>query len=341
VVMVNVKIVAVGDGAVGKTSLLLSYSKDIFPEEYVPSAFDIYGKDTVVDGEEVKTGLWDTAGQEEFDRIRPLSYSFTDVFLLCFSVISPESLDNVKHKWSSEIKHYASGVPWILVGTKIDLRDNEDVIHSLQLKKLEPIPYEVGEQVAKQLNANVYMECSSKTRQGLTAVFETAIRFVLHPEMNQQIQVESQPQHSVSIEDKKLNEENNDIFSEEPHEGLDSEPGRISASGKKKKNKEKKEKKEKKSKKKEKKLESTETELTKGDEDLTEHQRSFEEVTEDTSQNSRNKEMQPTLNMDDKKNSSTHKGKRIGKVKPRSQSAVVTSDGTIQGQNRDENCVIS
>jgi Ras-related C3 botulinum toxin substrate 1 len=63
----------------------------------------------------------DTAGQEDYDRLRPLSYPQTDVFLICFSIISPHSYDNVKSKWFPEIQHHAPGVPIILVCTSSSL----------------------------------------------------------------------------------------------------------------------------------------------------------------------------------------------------------------------------
>lgn len=69
-----------------------------------------------VDGIQVSLGLWDTAGQEDYDRLRPLSYPQTDVFLICFSIASPSSFENVTSKWYPEIKHHCPDAPIILVG---------------------------------------------------------------------------------------------------------------------------------------------------------------------------------------------------------------------------------
>ena len=79
------KLVIVGDGACGKTCLLIVFSKDQFPEVYVPTVFDSYSATVMTGGRPVNLGLWDTAGQEDYDRLRPLSYPQTDVFLICFS----------------------------------------------------------------------------------------------------------------------------------------------------------------------------------------------------------------------------------------------------------------
>ena len=75
--------------------------------------------------------VWDTAGQEEYARLRQLSYPDADVFILCFSIVSPDSLDNIQQKWVPELSHFAEGVPKLLVGCKTDLRTDEDLIAKL------------------------------------------------------------------------------------------------------------------------------------------------------------------------------------------------------------------
>jgi len=133
----------------------------------------------MVDGKPINLGLWDTAGQEDYDRLRPLSYPQTDVFLIAFSIISPASFENVKAKWYPEISHHCPGTPHILVATKVDMRDDQETISRLAEKKLAPITFQRGQDMAKELKSAKLMECSALTQQGLKAVFDEAIMVVL------------------------------------------------------------------------------------------------------------------------------------------------------------------
>ncbi|EMP33002.1 Rho-related GTP-binding protein RhoQ [Chelonia mydas] len=147
---VMLKCVVVGDGAVGKTCLLMSYANDAFPEEYVPTVFDHYAVTVTVGGKQYLLGLYDTAGQEDYDRLRPLSYPMTDVFLICFSVVNPASFQNVKEEWVPELKEYAPNVPFLFVGTQIDLRDDPKTLARLNDMKEKPISMEQGQKLAKE-----------------------------------------------------------------------------------------------------------------------------------------------------------------------------------------------
>ncbi|EJW80132.1 cell division cycle 42 [Wuchereria bancrofti] len=162
--MQTIKCVVVGDGAVGKTCLLISYTTNKFPSEYVPTVFDNYAVTVMIGGEPYTLGLFDTAGQEDYDRLRPLSYPQTDVFLVCFSVVAPSSFENVKEKWVPEIAHHCMKTPFLLVGTQIDLRDDPSYIEKLAKIKQRPITFEVGEKLAKELKAVKYVECSALTQ---------------------------------------------------------------------------------------------------------------------------------------------------------------------------------
>ena len=159
------KIVVVGDGAVGKTCLLLAFSKGEIPSAYVPTVFENFSHVMKYKNEDYILHLWDTAGQEEYDRLRPLSYSDSDVVLLCFSVNNKTSYDNISSKWQPEIKHYVESAKTILVGLKVDLREDGNKEH---ITKAE------GEELSAKLGCVKYIEASSVAKIVLNDVFETA-----------------------------------------------------------------------------------------------------------------------------------------------------------------------
>jgi Ras-related C3 botulinum toxin substrate 1 len=175
----HIKCVVVGDGAVGKTCLLWVYANNSFPEEYVPTVFDNYSANVMVDGRTINLGLWDTAGQEDYDRLRPLSYPGTNVFLICFSVVNPASYENVKQKWYPEVHKHCPNVPIILVGTKTDLKDDPNIQQKLKEKNMSVVSAQQGEDLRKQIKAIKYVECSAKTGSGVKTVFDESIRAVL------------------------------------------------------------------------------------------------------------------------------------------------------------------
>ncbi|WFD36992.1 RHO4 protein [Malassezia cuniculi] len=170
------KLVVVGDGGCGKTCLLIVYSQNRFPEEYVPTVFENYVPIVEFDGQLVEFALWDTAGQEEYDRLRPLSYPESDVVLLCFAVDYPASLANIQDKWVPEVTHFCEGVPFLLVGLKTDLRDDPAVITQLAAQGIKPITYEQGAQMAAEIGARRYVECSARLGRGVQEVFDAALQ---------------------------------------------------------------------------------------------------------------------------------------------------------------------
>jgi small GTP-binding protein len=162
--IISRKIVAVGDGAVGKTALLVTYASNVFPVKYIPTVFDNYTAGTEFRGEKIIVNIWDTAGQEEYARLRSLSYPETDVFLICFDVGTRSSFANL-HSWFTEVKHHQPEGKVLMVGTKVDRR--------------KEVPNAVTEEEAltlvNKIKADGYVECSAMFHQGVSEVFEQAL----------------------------------------------------------------------------------------------------------------------------------------------------------------------
>jgi len=170
--MESIKCVTVGDGTVGKTCLLVSYTTNSFPTDHIPTIFDNHSANMMVDGRVVNLGLWDTAGQEDYDRLRPLAYPMTDIFIIVYSVNSPVSLKNVWQKWAPEIKDHSEDANIILVGNKCDLREKNKPGKKIVSKS-------EGKEVAGKIGAVAYHECSALTQEGLKELFDDAVRIVL------------------------------------------------------------------------------------------------------------------------------------------------------------------
>ncbi|XP_015683924.1 rho-related GTP-binding protein RhoH [Protobothrops mucrosquamatus] len=165
----SVKCVLVGDAAVGKTALLLRFISETFPDAYRPTVYENTGVDVFLDGSQISLGLWDTAGSDSFKSIRPLSYQQADVVLMCYSVANHGSFHSLRNKWVTEIRTHLPRIPILVVATQIDQRDTGP--HSATC--ISPVH---GKQLAKDLRAKGYVECSSLANRGIQKVFECAVR---------------------------------------------------------------------------------------------------------------------------------------------------------------------
>ncbi|CAM4660162.1 unnamed protein product [Lepidochelys olivacea] len=175
-------------------------------QKYAPSVFEKYTTSITVGNKEVILNLYDTAGtpltglnqmlmkdcenfkgrkitrgrQEDYDRLRPLSYQNTNMVLICYDVMNPTSYDNVLIKWYPEISHFCRGVPLILIGCKTDLRKDKEHLRKLMSSEQEPITYTQGEATCQQMKAQAYLECSAKCRENIEDVFKEATNIALN-----------------------------------------------------------------------------------------------------------------------------------------------------------------
>ena len=181
--MQDIKCVVVGDEGVGKTYLLVSYIENTNPEEhaYLPNFIDNRNVELTVDNKAIKLNLNELHGQEDYPGLRALSYHETDIFIVCFSIISPASYESVRTKWIPDLKDHCPNTPVLLVGTKLDLRKDPQIIASLSDDSLAPMTTQQGIELAKEIKAVKYYECSALTQEGPKIVFEEAIKAALQP----------------------------------------------------------------------------------------------------------------------------------------------------------------
>ena len=184
--------------------MLVSYTTNSFPSEYVPTGnynktsplsvdlsasvqyniqiylvFDNYTANVMVDERPVNLGLWDTAGQEDFDRLRPLSYSETDVFIVCYAIPLRSSFENIRSKWMPELHVHEGDAPFLLVGTKMDMRDGNPKDPNKKVDQtIDFVTTEEGKLMAEEVKAANYIECSALTQKNLKKVFDEACRAV-------------------------------------------------------------------------------------------------------------------------------------------------------------------
>lgn len=174
----DLKMVFLGDSAVGKTALLRRFNTGFPPEEDQPAPADAYSfTDSIqLDGKKYLVRCWEVGlWAEGYERLRPLSYPGTDVFLLCFDIKNRASFTNIKDSWIPEICHHMPYTPFLIVGNKMDLRkrttDQVDVSNTVSTQE--------AWEVAK-LHDTTYIENSSVTGEQVSGVIHMAIRKVAY-----------------------------------------------------------------------------------------------------------------------------------------------------------------
>ncbi|XP_059154305.1 rho-related protein racB-like [Physella acuta] len=175
------RMVVVGDLWSGKTSLIYRFTRGTLPGDDTQTVFDTDEVQIPIDNKKVYLTIRDTSGTEEDARIRALAYDSCDVILICFSVASPQSLHNVVSEWASEVHHLCKNVPYLLVGTHADLRDNSKLKRAE--KEVKFISNKKGEQTAKMIGAKGYFEFSALDERNAVKkskfIFGRAVREVM------------------------------------------------------------------------------------------------------------------------------------------------------------------
>ena len=172
------KVVVMGDMFSGKSNLISAYCRDRFSTNYVPTLLSTCLTDAKVFGENIELVVVEVVGREDYAKLRKCAYHKMDAVILCYSADNPESLRRITDYWVPELKHYAPKVPFILVATKKDIRD--DVLYEGNSSSEEGVvPTASGEKVAKSIGAQSFVECSALYRDSTRDVFETAAKVAL------------------------------------------------------------------------------------------------------------------------------------------------------------------
>ncbi|KAH3745714.1 Rho GTPase [Pelomyxa schiedti] len=190
-----VKIGVVGDGTVGKTTLLLGYITQGFITEYTPTVYDNFSAIEEIGSDVINVILWDTAGQDDYQGIRQTCYTFCnyDLFFLCFSVVHRDSFDNVRFKWLTELKRTRPNTPLVLVGTKTDLREEGNKAH---------VTFKEGEKRARDIRAKMYLECTSKNSESINAMMASALGIIMERDEERKRKIEKQYKKEKKEEEK-------------------------------------------------------------------------------------------------------------------------------------------
>lgn len=153
------KVVIVGDSGCGKTSLFSSYIRGSFPQTYEPTIFENHRTfvHNIQNNDILSADLWDTAGQEEYERLRRLSYQDADVVIVAYSVDAPESLPNIHEVWAPEVLTYSPHASIILVGLK------DDMVHKTNVNNAYHIAQSIG--------AVAHIACSSIQMKNVNEIF--------------------------------------------------------------------------------------------------------------------------------------------------------------------------
>ena len=162
------KITVIGDGAVGKTSLIKKYTQGSFQKDYIKTLGAQFSKyDEEIEGDNCKLFFWDIAGQREFDFMRPTFYKGSKAAIIVFSHKSDESFDHI-HEWHEDIKKYTGDLPIVLFGNKTDLVDEKD------------LDDEKVQKISKERGFLGYYKTSAKTGSGVYEAFQAIISNLYH-----------------------------------------------------------------------------------------------------------------------------------------------------------------
>lgn len=180
-----IKCVVVGDDNVGKTSMLMCYATNRFPSQHVPTVFDNYAGSVILSDKQYTLQMIDTTEQGDSEEARRHSYFGADVFIVCFSVVKPETFTNAQCRWIPEVRNLMGETPIILVGTQTDLRDDETIVNKLKAQGNKPVSERDAINVCRRVGVACYLESSPLMKKKMKRVVNDAFVSVFSFKDNQ------------------------------------------------------------------------------------------------------------------------------------------------------------
>ena len=181
----SIKCVLVGDSKSGKTALLYTLSKGIFPTKHLPTVINNGNFEEY----QATISFWDTPGDEQQEEVRSAAYLNADVVLIAFSLNKLKDVSHVSDKWYQEVQKYCPQATILLIGTNLDNREDLSYDYNivnkygkefLMRKEEDMISYSKGLSIAKEIGATSYIETSAFHEVGFKEIKDQIFRSVLN-----------------------------------------------------------------------------------------------------------------------------------------------------------------
>ncbi|KAJ3441160.1 gtpase crac1b [Anaeramoeba flamelloides] len=198
--MSSLKVLLVGDKSVGKRNLIITYTAHVFVGENVPMSFESCKAKVTIDKEDLDLQLTSSA------ILTSKTFPEADCVVMCFAVDSYDSFESLEVKWYDVMKEHFPNTTLALLGTKMDLREDEERLEELELEGESPIAWKEIEKLAKKLKIDNCYECSSKSGKGLSKFFEDIVKTTLHNKKNKK-ENEKEIEKEIEIEIENENEQ--------------------------------------------------------------------------------------------------------------------------------------
>lgn len=184
----SIKCVLVGDSKSGKTALLYTLSKGIFPTQHLPTVINNVNVGWKFEENQATISFWDTPGDEKEEEARSMAYQNADVILITFSLNKLKDVTHIKKKWFNEVQNYSPNASILLIGTNLDKREdlsydhnvvNKSTIDYQRRKEENMVSYSKGLTIAKEIGAISYIESSAKNDVGCKEIKDQILRSYL------------------------------------------------------------------------------------------------------------------------------------------------------------------